>query len=117
MNASSGTAIAVSDNTPSIAGPIKLPISANGINNKVNTPANIVKASTLDMALSTLLIRAKTPTNANNGTASNVKATMPFRELPILPLIVLRILSTTAMASISTASDPAELMADTGSTS
>ena len=97
MNASIGIAIAVKAINPAAAAGHAAPIIVSTPSIIVSEPVSTTNANALFIALSILLMRARTPTNATNGTAITVKAMAPFSALPML--ILPRILSATDIAN------------------
>ena len=93
------------------------PITVSGISNSVNVVAKAIRAIALAVAFSTPLMRCKTPTRASSGIAIRVRARTPLRELPRLPVILLRMLIATDMARSSADSATALPIAAVGSIS
>ena len=67
------------------------PITVNGINNNVNTVANVVNACTFVIAFCIFLAKHKTPTNANNGIAIAVNANTPTATFLIPPICPIKV--------------------------
>ena len=96
-NASSGIVIAIKAINPAAAAGHAAPIIVSTPSIIVSEPVSTTNANALFIALSMLLMRARTPTNATNRTAITVKAMAPFSALPML--ILPRFLSATDIAN------------------